>query len=174
MTQNPSQPHQPVDPALRCSDADRERVVADLNKHFTEGRLTLDEFDQRSSSAYQARTYADLAILTADLPGGQVVPTVVAEPEQVPLPAPPAERGRWQDVAGAVGSWLSVSVVLTVIWALTGAGDYWPGWVVGIWGVFVLMHVVRSVFDQGGRHLDARTQRREIRDNRRNNRHLGR
>jgi hypothetical protein len=172
MTQNPSQPH---DPALRCSDADRERVVAELNKHFTEGRLTLDEFDQRSSSAYQARTYADLALLTTDLPGGQVVPAVEREPIPADDPPPPVpQHGRWQDAAGAVGSWLSVSVVLTVIWALGGRGDFWPGWVVGIWGVFVLMHVLRTIFDQGGRHLDARTQRRAVRDSRRNNRHLGR
>lgn len=175
MTQNPSQPHEPVNPALRCSDADRERVVAELNTHFTEGRLTLDEFDQRSSSAYQARTYADLAALTTDLPGGQVVPTVAREPELAAAPPPPAtQHGRWQDAAGAVGSWLSVSVVLTVIWALSGGGNFWPGWVVGIWGVFVLMHVLRTVFDQGGRHLDARTQRRSVRENRRNHRRLGR
>jgi fatty acid desaturase len=174
MTQDQSQPYQPANPALRCSDADRERVVADLNKHFTEGRLTLDEFDQRSSSAYQARTYADLAILTADLPGGQVVPAVVREPEPGPAAAQVPQAGRWQAAAGAVGSWLSVSVVLTVIWAVTGAdGNFWPGWVIGIWGVFVLMHVLRSVFDQGGRHLDARTQRRAVRDHRRNDRHLG-
>lgn len=171
MTQNPSQPG---DPALRCSDADRERVVAELNEHFTEGRLTLDEFDQRSSSAYQARTYADLAALTTDLPGGQVVPTVEREPEPAVALPPPPQHGRWQDAAGAVGSWLSVSVVLTVIWALSGGGNFWPGWVIGIWGVFVLMHVLRAVFDQGGRHLDARTERRGVRDNRRNNRRLGR
>jgi hypothetical protein len=173
MTQNPPQPRQPGDPALRCSDADRERVVADLNKHFTEGRLTLEEFDQRSSSAFQARTYADLALLTADLPSGQVVPAAEREPEPAPAQAP-TQHGRWQEAAGAVGSWLSVSAVLTVIWAFGDHHGFWPGWVVGIWGVFVLMHVLRTVFDQGGRHLDARTQRRAARDDRRNHRPLGR
>ena len=150
-------------------------MVAELNQHFTEGRLTLDEFDQRSTSAYQARTYADLAVLTTDLPSGQIVP--VADRVAEPAPAAetsPQQHGRWQDAAGALGSWLSVSVVLTVIWAMTGAGNFWPGWVVGIWGVFVLMHVIRTVFDQGGRHLDARTQRRAVRDDRRNQRRLGR
>lgn len=171
MTQNPAQP---PDPALRCSDADRERVVAELNKHYTEGRLTLEEFDQRSSSAYQARTYGDLAALTTDLPSGQVVPATQREPQPADQPPAPPQHGRWQDAAGAVGSWLSVSAVLTVIWALGGRGDFWPGWVVGIWGVFVLMHVLRTVFDQGGRHLDARNERRAVRDNRRNNRRLGR
>jgi len=174
MTQNPYQPHQPVDPALRCSDADRERVVAELNQHFTEGRLTLDEFDQRSSSAYQARTYADLATLTTDLPSTQIVPATARDPEPKPAPSPAPQHGRWQDAAGAVGGWLSVSLVLTVIWALTGGGNFWPGWVVGIWGVFVLMHVLHTVFDQGGRSLDARSQRRAVRHNRRNDHRLGR
>ena len=67
-----------------------------------------------------------------------------------------------------------MSAVRTVIWARGGRGDFGPGWVVGIWGVFVLMHVLRTVCDQGGRHLDARNERRVVRDNRRNNRRLGR
>ncbi len=58
---------------LRASTADRERVIEVLKTGFTEGRLTKDEYDDRVALTYAARTYADLATVTADLPGGQVV-----------------------------------------------------------------------------------------------------
>jgi hypothetical protein len=41
---------------LRIGDADRDRAVAALGDHFAAGRLTADEFDDRSSRAWQART----------------------------------------------------------------------------------------------------------------------
>jgi hypothetical protein len=56
------------DPNVRASDADRERIVEQLRQHTAEGRLTMDEFDQRMSAAYAAKTYGDLAQLTRDLP----------------------------------------------------------------------------------------------------------
>lgn len=57
-----------VNPALRASDADRERVVETLKTAFSEGRLTQDEYNARMSQAYSARTYGDLGALTTDLP----------------------------------------------------------------------------------------------------------
>jgi len=56
------------EPALRASDDDRDTVLRALEQHVAEGRLTLDEFDQRSTAALAAVTLADLATLTADLP----------------------------------------------------------------------------------------------------------
>ncbi len=56
------------DPNVRASDADRERIVEQLRQHTAEGRLTMEEFDQRMSAAYEAKTYGDLAELTRDLP----------------------------------------------------------------------------------------------------------
>ena len=61
------------DGRLRASTADRERAVDVLKAGFAEGRLTKDEYDVRVSQAYAARTYAELAMVTADLPGGQMV-----------------------------------------------------------------------------------------------------
>jgi len=61
------------DGRLRASTADRERAVDVLKAGFAEGRLTKDEYDDRVSQAYAARTYAELAIVTGDLPGGQMV-----------------------------------------------------------------------------------------------------
>jgi hypothetical protein len=60
-------------PALRVSDADRERAVVLLRDHAAAGRLTLEEFTERMSAAYAARTSDDLAALARDLPA-QAVP----------------------------------------------------------------------------------------------------
>lgn len=53
---------------LRASDADRERVAAVLREAAGEGRIGLDELDERLALVYAARTYADLEPLTGDLP----------------------------------------------------------------------------------------------------------
>ena len=53
---------------IRASDADREHAVGVLRDQFAVGRLTLDEFDERISGAYTAKTWTDLARLTSDLP----------------------------------------------------------------------------------------------------------
>jgi hypothetical protein len=55
-------------PAMRASDADRDVVLAELSEHFQAGRLTSDELEERTGQALQARTFGDLARLTADLP----------------------------------------------------------------------------------------------------------
>lgn len=55
---------------LRASHADREQVISVLKAAFVQGRLERDEFDVRIGRALAARTYADLATVTADLPAG--------------------------------------------------------------------------------------------------------
>ncbi len=55
---------------LRASTADREHAIEVLKTGFAEGRLTKDEYDVRAGRAFTARTLGDLAMLTADLPGG--------------------------------------------------------------------------------------------------------
>jgi uncharacterized membrane protein len=53
---------------LRVSDADRDRALSELSEAFQVGRLTADEFDQRSGQALRARTGRELTALLADLP----------------------------------------------------------------------------------------------------------
>src|SRR5499427_10081268 len=55
---------------FRASHADRDRVVDLLKAAFVHGRLTKDELDERLGQALAARTYAELAALTADLHPG--------------------------------------------------------------------------------------------------------
>jgi hypothetical protein len=53
---------------IRASDEDRRRVVAALERHTGAGRLTLDEFAARVEVVVGARTMAELAAVTSDLP----------------------------------------------------------------------------------------------------------
>lgn len=57
--------------AVRASDAEREHTVALLQRSFADGRLTLDELEERVGAAYAARTRAELSDLTADLPAAE-------------------------------------------------------------------------------------------------------
>jgi hypothetical protein len=74
---------------MRASDEDRERVVVMLHEQVGAGRLTLDEFSQRSASAYQSRTVGELHALTRDLPKPVPEPvsspTVAARPNLMPV-----------------------------------------------------------------------------------------
>ena len=55
---------------FRAAHADREHVIDTLKTAFADGRLTKDELDARAGQAFTARTYAELAALTADVPAG--------------------------------------------------------------------------------------------------------
>lgn len=90
-------------PALRLSDAERERGIAVLRDAAVEGRLTLEEFSERVGRAQVARTEPDLADLLADLPAR----TVPAAPATAAAPERPVARfaavfsrmdrtGRWE------------------------------------------------------------------------------
>jgi hypothetical protein len=68
---------------LRVSDADRDRAISELSAAFQAGRLTSDEFDERSGQALRARTGEDLTALLADLP----VERAPAAPPADPRPA---------------------------------------------------------------------------------------
>jgi hypothetical protein len=58
-----------LQPRMRAGDADRQRVVERLGKHFAEGRLTVAEFDERAARAHASVHLDELPALTADLPG---------------------------------------------------------------------------------------------------------
>src|SRR3954447_227022 len=77
------------DPAqLRISDAERHQVAELLREAAGEGRLDIDELDQRLEATYAARTYADLVPITFDLPSHPharpVARPAAASPEVVP------------------------------------------------------------------------------------------
>jgi hypothetical protein len=143
---------------MRASDADRERVVERLRAALQEGRLDLGEYDERMQRAYAAKTYGDLDGLLTDLPVGRsaVPPEAVAEPKRRNHTAEWIFR-QWQ-------SWVPVAVALTAIWALSGFGDYWPGWIVGIWAAVLLWRTVSGLLTGAPRREVEEREARELKE----------
>jgi hypothetical protein len=86
-------------PAVRASDAEREAAITRLQKALGEGRIDLDEFGQRASATYAARTTAELDRLLADLPAD-----AAARPEIVGTRGPEAVSLVFGDVVMSGGS----------------------------------------------------------------------
>lgn len=87
----------PEQAAQRASDADRDRVIEILQAAAAEGRLDLDEFDERMSAAARAKTFGELTPLTADL-RGMMTATTPAHTNEAIIRAhgsSPKREGRW-------------------------------------------------------------------------------
>ncbi|MCH5671723.1 DUF1707 SHOCT-like domain-containing protein [Streptomyces gilvus] len=86
-------------PELRASDADRERVAEVLRDALAEGRLDMEEFEERLEATYKARTYGELTPITRDLPVAGVTPPPVS------LTKEPESSGSWAGrIVGGEGS----------------------------------------------------------------------
>jgi fatty acid desaturase len=109
---------------LRASDAERELVVEELRAHAGDGRLDLEELEERTSAALAAKTVADLRAVKADLP-----------PRRSRRPARASE-----DFRSHLRVFVAVQLLLVAIWALTGMGYFWPIWPFLGWGIGVLSH----------------------------------
>jgi hypothetical protein len=133
----------PADDRMRASDAERRAIVDALSRHTSEGRLQLDEFEDRSSRAFAAVTRGDLRGLLADLPAlpgmdhpaavwaGPVAPAVAVRTFGV---RPPRRVGhQWQP-------FFYVSILLTAIWLMSGGGYFWPMWAIVPLGIGALFH----------------------------------
>jgi hypothetical protein len=65
---------------MRISDADRHQVAEILREAAGEGRIDIEELDERLEATYAARTYADLAPITLDLPADRPTQAPVSRP----------------------------------------------------------------------------------------------
>ena len=122
-----------MSPEVRIGDDEREAAVRALGDHFAAGRLTKEEFDERSDQAWAARTRSALLPLFADLPR----PAGVSRPAADVRPSRPSRRttrgpGPWLMpvlvvlVAVAVLTHLPVFLLLLVGWLLLARrGRHW-------------------------------------------------
>jgi hypothetical protein len=144
------------DPHLRAADSDRGAVAAALGQAMSEGRLTVVEYDERLAAAYAARTFGELAPLTADLPRSGTAsparPTGTTAVATAPAPAPArgcAGAGAGLQHWAVWGSWSSTALIVLTIWAITSIAAseflyFWPFWVIVPWGGMLLMGQVAA------------------------------
>jgi len=108
---------------IRASDSDREHAVEALRGQYAEGRLTLEEFDERTSAAYAAKTWTDLRELTSDLP----VRLSFGPASAAAAPGPGAGApGAWGQRWPGARAWRFVPLLpILVVWvAAAGAGAW--------------------------------------------------
>ncbi|MEU4221248.1 DUF1707 domain-containing protein [Actinoplanes sp. NPDC026623] len=102
---------------LRTSDTEREQVAELLRAAMAEGRLTLEEGEERLGQVYAARFRDELAPLTADLPDNGR--RAMADTPQARAATRRGVRRHASFVAIAAG-------VLIGLWMLSGAHFFWP------------------------------------------------
>ncbi|GAA0270828.1 DUF1707 domain-containing protein [Cryptosporangium japonicum] len=145
----PAEPTPP--PRTRSSTVERERIVSILRAAAEAGLLTLDEADERMATCYQSQYRDELAPLVADLPdqGRGLIPP---DPEEQ---ARERRAGR-AELGGRVGFIVFLGAILTTIWALTGAGFFWPLFPLGFLALTTVFHVKhRTRREQWRAHLAA-------------------
>ena len=110
---------------VRASDAEREEYAKMLRAAMTEGRLTLEEGEERLARVYAAKYRDELPELTADLPdGGRRGPfdNAFGNPEaKVDF-----ERQARRILVGHTGLVVAIAAILVGLWALSGAHFFWP------------------------------------------------
>jgi class 3 adenylate cyclase len=141
-------PSQDGDRELRASDAEREGTISALREHFAAGRLSDEEFIERSAEVYGAKTVAQLDGLVIDLPSP-------APPRPLPSPRRRSRAGRAlaTSVRIHLTVYLLVNLMLVVIWAVTGGGYFWPVWPLLGWGIGVGSHAAPLLAGVGNRAI---------------------
>jgi hypothetical protein len=131
-----------LNPEMRASDADRDRVAAALREHCAQGRIDVEELNERLEGVYSSKTLGDLEKVTADLP----------EEDLYELPVPSWRQSTPARRTGGVlsrgnlragwATYAAVNLVCFVIWLLTAvsSGSWYPWWiwVAGPWGAVML------------------------------------
>ncbi len=139
---------------LLASHADREQVIDTLKAAFVQGLLTKDEFDLRVGQTLGSRTYAELAAVTADIPGRPIGAQL------------PPERAQAQArAAGNMAVKSGVCTLMTLILAAsTSAAVSGPGaaliMALFLMGIGVIVAVIVALLTAGIRLLESRDRKR--------------
>lgn len=131
---------------IRASDEEREHTVAALRHHYSAGRLTADELEERIEGAYHATTRGDLDAVLYDLPSERG--------RRAAARVETANRAAWRAHAT---TFVAVNGGLTGLWAVTGGGEFWPGYPMAFWGMglgwhFLTWRAIRARVSRSRRH----------------------
>jgi hypothetical protein len=124
---------------MRVSNADRTEVADRLSKHYGDGRLDEDEFNERLDRAMKAKTQADLHGVFADLPDS---PPEMSRPEE---PRAMVPQRRHRSLFGRVVVIILAVIVISSLWhavmnpfwGLATGGLYVPWLLIGAIAFFV-------------------------------------
>jgi Domain of unknown function (DUF1707) len=152
-------------PDLRAGDADRDAAAATLREHYAQGRLSLEEFNQRLDAAFAASTHRQLSHLTRDLPQHDQPAALPASPARPARPARPvrAREHGWYDgqsgyhsggrrsgsgllptLVAVLASWF---LLIVVIAPQLGAHFPWPGRLGILIAIFTIIRgLLRRIF----------------------------
>jgi Domain of unknown function (DUF1707)/2TM domain len=128
-----------ADLSIRVGDREREKVIARLGQAFTQGYLSIPDYETRLDQAFDAETVGALGEVLGDLPVGRIVR---ADPQRRAARAAAARRG----VRIHLAAYLAAALLMIVIWlavAMTvGAWYFWPVWPILGMGIGVVSHGV--------------------------------
>jgi Domain of unknown function (DUF1707) len=153
--QQTAEDHMATGPDLRIGHAEREAAAASLREHYAQGRLTLEEFNERLDAAFKATTQSQLNRVTQDLPRA-TVPSAALPVTTVPGGGRDRARQEWSTggrprfalfplVIAAIGTWF-------LILDLHLRAFPWPGKLAIFLAIFaVIRGVLRRVFGGIGR-----------------------
>jgi Domain of unknown function (DUF1707) len=146
---------------IRVSDAEREAVAAQLREHYGDGRLTLDELNERLDQTFTAKTASELSAVTTDLPSdsngwapgasANAGSKLVAGPQG----AGPRDDG-WPGPRARIGAFAAPMVAVIAIlgvWSLLMFGGLFGGGgrPFGVVLVFAVFALIRRMFGGRGR-----------------------
>jgi hypothetical protein len=128
---------------VRVSDEDRTAVLDELREHFTVGRLTLSEFEERTNAVVMARYRGDLAPLLDDLPE-------LAPPPRLGPPVRPRRPKPQRPVLDSVAFRIHLNVVLVLsafllaiylgVGLVADGQPFWPIFPISVLGLTVGVH----------------------------------
>jgi hypothetical protein len=107
---------QTVTGVARVSDADRERALRELKRHYVEGRLTIGELEARAEKVNRSVTHFQITTHLRDLPAGGARSSIVRR----------ARRLQSMLLRVHAATYLVANMVLIGVWEVTGKGTFWP------------------------------------------------
>ncbi len=150
---------------MRVGNEQRQAAAHALGDHYAQGRLDADEYEDRLSAAYTARTAADLDRLFSDLPrpAGPSVPPPLMPARPAPYPPGPAAPYGYDPVSGRPYSDRSKVVAgLLQLFLPFGVGRFYSGHiglgvaqlVLSVFGFGVIWAFIDGIVILAGRPTD--------------------
>ena len=145
-------------PDLRIGDADREAAAARLREHYAQGRLTLEEFNQRLDAVFAATMQSQLRDITRDLPHvpapGTALPVAAGAGRE--RSRRDYQSGGWRPRLGLFPVIIAAFAAWFVLFDLHALAFAWPGKLAIFLAVFavvrrVVWRVIAASRNRGGR-----------------------